>query len=115
MKDNLERIELEAELQGMYISTEAEKILQTLIDEADFTNESELFDLLADAVADETMYYDDCFNYLRDTMTYDFKDAIAQGFGDTVTSIAYFYLYEEASEALYELINVVSDFKALGN
>jgi len=79
-------------------------VAESTIDSYD--NFDDMIDNLPFEVERELIYYSQSFNYLMDNNITDFKDAISNGAND-VTSIASYYLYEETTNLLYDLRNLV--------
>lgn len=82
-------------------SEEAQNVIENV-----YTNYDEkipLEDRIFEEVGEYFIYYSDAFNYLRDNHIYDFEDAISEGFGKNVCSIASYYLEQEVFDLLNEL------------
>lgn len=50
------------------------------------------------------IYYSDGFDYLKEHNIYDFEDAVANGYGRDVGSIATYYYQEGLLNAFYEVV-----------
>lgn len=63
----------------------------------------DVYSLVYEAIANHFMYHSEAFDYLRDTNTFDFKDAISEGYGDNIVSIATYYIEQEIFGMLHEI------------
>ena len=94
--------DLKAKLDNLSLSALAEDIIRDMIDEND--NFQDLYDNYPYEIDRSLIYYSDAFNYLMDENITDYEDAINWG-ATNITSIAYYYLTEEISNALNDLEN----------
>lgn len=77
-------------------------ILQSLIDE-DYDADTDFYEIMYYQLDYVFMYYNDAFDYLKANQIYEFSDAVAEGFGTNVSTVAYYYLEQEVYELLREI------------
>lgn len=91
-------------------STDAYEVTYDMIyswqQESEYYEEELIYDayfLVYEVVANHFMHYSTAFNYLKETNTFDFKEAVAEGYGDNIASIATYYIEQEIFEMLHEI------------
>lgn len=77
-------------------------ILQSLIDE-DYDADTDYYEIVHYQLDGVFMFYNDAFDYLKANQIYEFSDAVAEGFGTNVSTLAYYYLEQEVYELLREI------------
>lgn len=86
--------------------TAVESLLEEWVEDFDYYGpllEEDLGDCVNHLLDNVLMYYRDAFEYLEKQNIWNIEDAVREGFGNTIGSLADYYLQNEVYSILYKL------------
>lgn len=101
-----EELKEQLERNACNCSDECYGVIESIINDYNFTNEDEFKEIIWQEVEECFIYYAAAFDYIRDQWITSFKEAFDEGFGENICTIASYYLEQE----VYSFVNDYLDF-----